>query len=243
MDHYYGWGLPINISTHGDRIDLLIYVFHVIMAILFVGWLIYFLTALVRFRARPGRPAVYASKHFTAPTYLEVVIALVEAALLVGFSYPIIRSYQNTPPQESEAVQIRIVAEQFAWNIHYPGPDGVFGRTSPAFMSENPVGIDPSDPAGQDDIQAINQLHIPVNQPVIAHLSSKDVIHSFSIPVMRVKQDVIPGQSISVWFEATQTGEFEIACAQLCGLGHYRMKGYFTVETEDEFKTWLREQM
>lgn len=171
------------------------------------------------------------------------LFVIVEVVLLVGVSFPIINSYYNTLPQASEAVEIRVVAEQFVWNIHYPGADGVFGRTSPAFMPDNPVGLDPDDPAGQDDIQVINQLHIPVHTPVIVHLSSKDVIHSFSLPVMRVKQDTIPGQTIPVWFEATQTGDFEIACAQLCGLGHYRMRGFFIVQTEDEFDAWLQENL
>ena len=243
MNEYYGWGLPINISTHGDKIDQLIRVFHLLMLVLFVGWLIYFVIALIKFRARPGHTATYKQNHFKAPTYLELIIAIVEVVLLVGVSFPIINSYYNTLPQTGEAMEIRIVAEQFVWNIHYPGADGVFGRTSPEFMPDNPVGLDPDDPAGQDDIQVINQLHIPVHTPIIVHLSSKDVIHSFSLPVMRVKQDVVPGQTIPVWFEATQTGDFEIACAQLCGLGHYRMRGFFIVQTEDEFEAWLQENL
>lgn len=241
MNEYYGWGLPINISTHGDKIDLLIHTLHIIMLVLFVGWLIYFVAVLFRFRARPGHKATYKQDHYKAPTYIEVLVALIEGALLVGFSYPIISSYQNQLPSRSDAIEIRIVAEQFVWNIHYPGADGVFGKTDPSFMEDNPIGLDPDDPAGRDDIQTINQLHIPVDKPVIVHLSSKDVIHSFFLPVMRVKQDMIPGQTASVWFEATQTGNFEIACAQLCGIGHYRMKGFFIVETQEEFEAWLKE--
>ncbi len=241
MEDYYGWGLPINISTHGDKIDLLIRLFHVIMLVLFVGWLIYFVIALFKFRARPGHKASYKQGHYKTPTYVEVIVALVEAALLVGFSYPIIASYNNELPSTHEALEVRIVAEQFAWNVHYPGADGIFGRTSPEFMEDSTVGLDPNDPAGQDDYVTMNDLTIPVNKPVIAHLSSKDVIHSFFLPVMRVKQDTIPGQSIPVWFEATQTGNFEIACAQLCGNGHYRMRGFFNVVTQEEFEQWSEE--
>ena len=147
-------------------------------------------------------------------------------------------------PDDSKAVHVRIVAEQFAWNVHYPGKDGIFGKTDPKLMSaSNPIGLDPSDPNGADDIATINQLHIPVNMPVLAQLTSKDVIHSFTLPVMRVKQDVIPGQSIPVWFEAKETGDFEIACAQLCGLGHYRMRGFFTVDSKEKFSAWLDEQI
>ncbi len=243
MKPYYGWGLPIDISTHGAEVDRLIWIFHILMAVLFVGWMTYLIIALIRFRARPGHQAVYKEKHFRAPTYVEVLIALIEASLLVGFAFPVFHQYRNVMPDETNRVEVRVVAEQFAWNIHYPGPDGVFGRTDAKLMSvSNPLGIDPEDPAGQDDINSVNQLRIPVHTPVLVRLSSKDVIHSFAIPVMRVKQDAIPGQEILVHFEATQTGKFEIACAQLCGLGHYRMRGFFTVATADEFAAWLEEK-
>jgi cytochrome c oxidase subunit II len=241
MDNYYGMGLPIDISTHGEKIDFLIRFFHVMMLVLFVGWLIYFCLALYRFRARPGHKATYKLNHFKTPTYIEVGVAVLEIGLLAGFSYPIMNSYHNELPQKGEALEVRVVAEQFAWNVHYPGPDGRFGRTDPSFMEDHIVGLDPDDPAGQDDIAVINQFHVPVNQPVIVHLSSKDVIHSFALPVARIKQDTVPGQTASVWFEATQTGEFEIACAQLCGLGHYRMKGFFVVETPEAFQAFLKE--
>ena len=240
MEKYYGWWLPVDISTNGAAIDRLIYIVHILMAVLFIGWFAFLVIALFKFRARPGHKASYKLNHFKTPTYAEVGVALVEVLFLVGFSFPIVHQVKNVFPNPKQAMQVRIVAEQFAWNIHYPGPDGIFGKTDIHLINPtNPVGLDPEDPAGKDDIVAINQLHIPVNKPVIARLSSKDVIHSFFLPVMRVKQDVIPGQSIPVWFEAKKTGNFEIACAQLCGLGHYRMRGFFTVETEEQFNTWL----
>ena len=120
---------------------------------------------------------------------------------------------------------------------------GLFGRTDLQLLSpSNPLGLDRSDPVAQDDITTINVMHLPVNKPVIVHLSSKDVIHSFALPQMRVKQDVIPGLSQPVWFTPTQTGEWEIPCSQLCGLGHYRMQGYYTIETEAEYQAWLAEE-
>jgi len=241
--NYYGWGLPIDVSTHGHAVDQLIYIFHGMMAVLFAGWLVFLIMALIRFRARPGHKAVYHLNHFKAPTYIEIIVALIEAVLLVGFSFPVFHQYRNVHPPADQAVQVRVVAEQFAWNIHYPGADGIFGKTDPALMDAiNPLGLDPQDPAGLDDIKAVNQLHVPVHKPVTVRLSSKDVIHSFSLPVMRVKQDMIPGQETFVSFEATQTGKFEIACAQLCGLGHYRMRGFFTVDTPEEFDAWLKEK-
>ncbi len=242
MEKYYGWGLPIDISTHGAAIDRLIYVIHIFMFALFIGWSVFLVIALVRFRQRPGRQAAYRERHLKLPNYLEIGVALFEAVLLIGFSFPAFHQIKNEPPPLERALQVRVVAEQFAWNFHYAGADGNFGKTNPELMGPmNPVGLDAGDPSGKDDIVAINQLHVPVHQPVIVHLSSKDVIHSFTIPVMRVKQDVIPGQVIRSWFEAKKTGDFEIACAQLCGLGHYRMRGFFTVETEAEFENWLNQ--
>ncbi len=244
MKNYYGWWLPIDISTNGWEIDRLIVVIHVVMAVLFVGWLVFLLYAIFRFRSRPGHKAEYHTKHFHAPTYLEVAVAITEVILLTAFSFPIWGHTRIDFPSRDRAIQIRVVAEQFAWNIHYPGKDNIFGKAEPGLMNAtNPLGLDPNDPAGKDDVATINQLHIPVDMPVIVDLSSKDVIHSFFIPVMRVKQDAIPGQLIPMWFQAKQTGEFEIACAQLCGLGHYHMRGFFIVDTKDKFDQWMAEQV
>jgi cytochrome c oxidase subunit II len=138
---------------------------------------------------------------------------------------------------------VRVVAEQFAWNIQYPGPDGTFGRTRLDLVRpENPLGLDISDPAAKDDVWTQNQLNLPVGRPVIVHLSSKDVIHSFGLPQMRVKQDAIPGIEQRLWFTPTKTGEWEIACSQLCGLGHYRMRGFYTIQTQADFNAWLASQ-
>lgn len=239
MPKYYGWGLPFNASVHGGEIDRLIYIVHIFMAVLFVGWLIFFVTALVKFRRRSGHKAVYHPKHSKMSSYLEIAVAIFEVFLLIGFSFPIFNYYRDQLPPKENAMEVRVIAEQFAWNIHYPGDDGVFGKTSPKLMGPaNPLGLDPEDPAGKDDIRTINQLHVPVNKPVIVNLTSKDVIHSFFLPVMRVKQDTVPGQSVKVWFEAAKTGKFEIACAQLCGLGHYRMRGLFFIDTPEDFAKW-----
>lgn len=241
--NYYGWGLPIDISTHGAGIDKLIWILHIAMVLLFAGWFVFFVYSLIRFRERPGHTAGYHTKHFKLPTYVEVLVAVFELFLLAAFAMPLWSQVKTQMPPDDKALHIRVVAQQFAWNVHYPGKDGIFGKTDPSLMgSSNSVGLDSSDPAAKDDIVTVNQLNIPVNTPVIVKLSSKDVIHCFTLPVMRVKQDVIPGQSIPVWFQAKQTGDFEIACAQLCGLGHYRMRGFFNVQTQEDFNKWLQEQ-
>ncbi len=240
---YYGNTLPIDISTHGKLIDQLFWLMHGFMAVLFVFWFGYFVYTVYRFRQRPGHRANYAPKYTKASTWLEVGIALFEAAVLVVLAMPAWKFAKASIPTGKDRFEVHVVAEQFAWNIHYPGEDGVFGKTDPKLITtDNPIGLDPSDPASKDDITTINQLHVPVNRPVVALVRSKDVIHNFYLPVVRVKQDVVPGMTFPVWFQATQTGDFEIACAQLCGLGHYRMKGYFVVQKEDELKAWLKEQ-
>ena len=125
---------------------------------------------------------------------------------------------QRMPQQ---AMNVEVTAEQFAWNIRYPGPDGKLETA--------------------DDVVTLNQLHFPVGRPLIVTLHSKDVIHSFFLPEFRVKQDAVPGMTTRIWLEATRVGQWEIACAELCGLGHFRMKGFVTVETPEEFERWLAE--
>jgi len=238
----YGWWLPPDISVHGAGIDRLIGVLHWFMALLFVGWGIFFVYCLIKFRAREGHQALYAPVKAVVTKYLEVGVVVIEIFLLFGLSTPVWLAYKNDPPSEKDALHVRIVAEQFAWNFHYPGKDGKFGRVDESLIGgDNPLGIDPEDKDGKDDITTVNQLHIPVHKPVIVEVSSKDVIHSFNIPVLRVKQDTIPGQKIPVWFEATQTGHFELACAQLCGLGHYRMRADVLVDSPEDYAKWEAE--
>jgi cytochrome c oxidase subunit 2 len=229
------------------------------MLILFVGWGAYFIYTLIKFRASNNPKADYNGVKNHYSSYIEGLVAVVEVVLLFGFAFPIWASRVNDVPVGTEVVQIRVVGQQFAWNFHYPGPDGVFGKTSVNLVdeAENPIGLDRNDSFAKDDIFTVNQLHIPVNTPINVSLSTKDVIHNFKLPELRVSQDAIPGMEIPVWFEATMTSEdflkttigtkregkgFEIACAQLCGLGHYRMVGYMTVHNDEGYSAWLTEQ-
>jgi cytochrome c oxidase subunit 2 len=240
----YGWWLPPDISTHGAGIDNIISLLHWFMLVLFVGWGVFMIYTIIRFRARPGHKADYHGVRTHLSSYIETMVAVVEVIILVGLSIPVWAEVKSNPPTPEEAdVVVRVVGEQFAWNVHYPGPDGVFGKTDIALVnSNNPLGIDQSDPHAKDDVTTINQFHFPVGKTVLVNLTAKDVIHSFWLPIMRVKQDAIPGTTVPLWFEATETGEAEITCAQLCGLGHYRMKGYFSVDTPEEYDAWLAEQ-
>ncbi len=247
--------LPEAASTHATQLDNLTALVHWFMLALFVGWGIFFVYTLFRFRKGRNPVASYegAKGHFS--TYGEAGIVLVEVILLVAFAVPIWANRVNALPSESEAVTVRVVGEQFAWNVHYPGADNVFGRTDVKLIQTgtNPLGIDRTDPAAQDDITTINQLHLPVGRKVLIHLSSKDVIHSLYLPQMRVKQDAIPGMVIPIWFEASKvTPEentlpgcaassncWEIACAQLCGITHYRMRGFYQIHDAAGYEKWL----
>jgi cytochrome c oxidase subunit II len=249
-------GLPPLASAHGGQIDSLIGWTHVFMLILFVGWGAFFAYTLVRFRRSRHPVADYTGIKSHASSYSEIGVAIVEAILLFAFSVPIWAARVDRIPPENQALVVRVTGEQFAWNVHYAGPDRVFGRTDVKLidLQSNPLGVDRSDPAAKDDITTVNQLYLPVNKPVIVRLRSKDVIHSFGVPEFRVKQDAIPGLTIPIWFipnvttaeMRTRTGkadfQYEIACAQLCGLGHARMRGFVTVQTADEFQKWMDAQ-
>jgi cytochrome c oxidase subunit II len=237
-------GLPVAASQHAPDVDSLISVVHWLMLVLFVGWGAFFLYVLFRFRKGANPRADYHGAKGKISKMLEIGIVVVEAILLVFFAIPAwARRVSNFPP-ESNATVVRVVGEQFAWNVHYPGPDGKFGRTDVSLMAaDNPLGLDRNDPAAKDDITTINQLNLPVDRPVLVHLSSKDVIHSFGLYEMRVKQDAIPGMSIPVWFIPNRIGEYEITCSQLCGLGHYRMKGFVNIQSAADYDKWMADQV
>lgn len=241
-------GLPLNASANGAEIDHVLVLVHWLIVVLFIGWSIFFVVALVRFRRKKNPRAKYEGVRRRTALYVDIGVALFEVILLTGFSIPLWSKRVNDIPKEQHATVVRVIAEQFSWNIHYPGPDGKFGRTDIHLVSDdNPIGLDRSDPDAKDDITTINDLHLPVNKPALIYLSSKDVVHSFYIPVMRIKQDAIPGQVIPVWFVPTVANNdsmptYDIACAQLCGLGHYRMRGYLTVQSQHDYDEWIKEQ-
>jgi cytochrome c oxidase subunit II len=171
-----------------------------------------------------------------------VTMALVAEGGVLALGLPVWNQYfGSTAP--ANALVIEVTTEQFAWNVRYAGADNVFGRTEPRRITlDNPLGMDEADPQGKDDIVALNVLHAPVGRPVKIRLRSKDVLHSFFLPNLRVKQDSVPGMIIEFWFTPTRAGRFELACAQLCGFGHYEMRGILIVQTPEEFARWMEEQ-
>ncbi len=150
--------------------------------------------------------------------------------------------YASAAPPD--AITVEVTGEQFAWNMRYPGQDGKFGRTDPRLISlDNTLGLDRKDPAAKDDLVLLNLLYLPVNRPARIRLRSKDTLHSFFLPNHRVKQDAVPGMTIDIWFVPTQPGTFEIACAELCGFGHFTMRGLLRVMPPEEFEKWAKEQV
>ena len=213
--------LPESASTIGPQVDRLFW------AILWITGAFFFLVQgcllafVLLYKSRPGKKAQYLHGN----TAVEVVWTIVPALILGGLTIASQKAWVDirnpkipvTVPQQ----KVEILAEQFAWNVRYPGPDGQFGS--------------------QDDVTTINQLHLPVGQPTLVQLKSKDVIHSFFVPEFRVKQDAVPGLTTHIWVTPTKVGEYEIRCAELCGLGHYRMRGFVTTQTPLQFQQWLAE--
>jgi len=235
--------LPPAASAHAQEIDWVIAHVHLLMLVLFAGWGVYFAWVLVRFRARRQPHADHAGARGGFAKLTIVGVAVAEGIVLVVIALPLWFSRTSAQPGMPDALAIRVVAEQFAWNFHYPGADGEFGETSIDLVTaDNPLGLDRSSPFGRDDLVVPGELHLPVDRPVVIQLSSKDVIHSFGVPAMRVKQDAIPGLLSPVWFTPIEIGRFDIACSQLCGLGHYRMRGIATVESAQEFEAFLARQ-
>jgi cytochrome c oxidase subunit 2 len=235
------WWFPAPITDLGRDIDAQFGRTLVICGIVFVlsklglAWLVF------RYRDR-GQQASY----FHGSNVLEVLWTLATTLMFVGLGIYAERAWAavHFVGASRGAIQIEVMGQQFAWNFRYPGPDGKFGRTDVKLVDDaggNPLGVDPSDPAAKDDL-VVPVLAVPVNREVELLLKSKDVTHSFFVRELRLKQDTVPGMVIHLHFTATRTGTFEVACAELCGLGHHRMRTFFQVMTEPEYEQWLRSQ-
>lgn len=234
------WWLPFDLSESGWQIDRLINWMHVIMGVLFVGWGIFFVYCLTKFRYRTNPTALYEPIKAKTSKVVEVAVIVVEVILLVGFSVPVMARYKNEPPPpESNPLEVHVVAQQFEWRIHYPGADGRFGRRRIELVNDetNPIGLDrDGDPHAKDDFVIRNEMRLPVGRDIIVRLTSKDVIHSFSVPMLRVKQDVIPGMEVPLWFKVRE-GETSDAVRE-------RMRRTVSVpgesESTREFEFWCR---
>ena len=228
------WPLPVDASAHGPALDQhLILNFWIALALLALTHLILFVGLLLRRRQE-------ALRSVTLFEYLPV------AALAILFAFLTIRSermwaatrYVGPDPS---ALQVEAVGMQFVWYFRYPGTDAAFGTTRPELIAPgegNPLGLNPADPKGADDL-VTSELVLPQGRQVDVHLHAQDVIHGFSIPAMRIKQNAVPGQSIHIHFTPTVSGTYAILCTQLCGLGHYRMTANLRVVSPAEYELWL----
>ena len=239
---YHILRLPQRASEGAKHIDDLMVYIHYLMVVLFVGWIIYFVYVLWRFNVKNTPKASYEGSQSSVPKYVELAIVGVEALLLLGIAIPLWGKNVQDFPAAEKSTLVQVVAQQFAWNVRYAGLDGKFGQQDMKLVTEtNVFGVDPADPAGKDDIQLLNEIHVPVNKPVIIYLSSKDVIHSLKLVAMRTTQDAIPGLRIPFTFTPTKIGRFQIECAQLCGGGHAAMAGGFVVvQSQDDYDAWFK---
>jgi cytochrome c oxidase subunit 2 len=219
MDRF--WRLPPNVSTYGGEIDSMFHLIAWITIIVFFLVEILLVWFLFRYRGRPGRKAAYTHGNSrmevlwtTATALIVVFIGIISRGLWLDIKDP--RRFPEA------GLELTITAKQFEWNVTYPGADNVLGTA--------------------DDFVRRNQLHVPVDVPVRFTLESEDVIHSFYLPELRLKQDAVPGMQIEGWFEATQAGDYTVGCAELCGLGHYRMKGGLTVHSAADWQQWYTQE-
>ena len=237
--------MPDLASRHGAGIDaMLTYLLVAVGAMLLVSYLVlaYFIWCGSR-RSTIGPRFATRRTEVALSVALGLGMAIVAEGGVIAIGMPVWAEYFDaTPP--ADAVTIEVTAQQFMWNVRYPGRDGKFGRTDARRVDDttNPLGLDRTDPDGKDDIVTLNEITVPFGRAVRIRLHSKDVIHSFFLPHFRVKQDAVPGMTPEVVFFPTKTGSFEIACAELCGLAHYRMRGFFNVVPPREYDEWLRKQ-
>ena len=236
--------IPAAASSHATSLDAVLLSVHTHMLLIFVAWLAVFVYALIRFRKGANPEPRQQGVRGMWPAIAIGGVIVGDVAILAALALPAWSERNEPPPTGVASIEVRITAEQFAWNIHYPGPDRVFGRTDAGLISAtNPLGIDRQDPAANDDIGLLNVLTLPIDRTVVVQLMSRDVVHSFTLNEMRVKQDANPGMVSRVWFTPIATGQWEIACSQLCGLGHYRMRGEYRIVTPQEFDAWQAEEV
>jgi cytochrome c oxidase subunit II len=235
--------MPIDVSKDGYEVDNLIIYVHVLMGILFVGWIGYFFYVIMRFSKKLNPKADYVGVKSHASTYVEVVVALFEAVLLIGFAIPVWSRAVDKFPDAKYSTVIKVIGQQYQWNGWYPGVHGTFCANSETnIASDNPFGLDKKDPAFKENFFVVGELVVPVDKPVLVYVSSLDVIHCFAVRPMRVTQDAIPGMVFPVHFTPKKAGTYQINCAQLCGMGHSKMRGTIKVVSQPEYDKWVADK-
>ena len=236
------WWLPTGASSAAAGIDHYFTWTYIVMGIVFVAAQVFLGWFAWKYRDRASaQPAHYTHGNNT----LEIIWTVLTAILFIGLNLMSSSMWasERFHPAESGAVQVEVTGMQFAWYFRYPGPDGKFGGTKPELVDpsaggEAAVGLDTADPAAKDDVVS-GVMYLPVNRDAEVILRAHDVIHSFFVPAMRFKQDAVPGLAIHMHFKPIATGDYEIPCAELCGLGHYKMHAMLKVVSQEEYDKWL----
>ncbi len=232
------WWTPIA-SNWGYIDDTLTITFWITGAV-FSAVVLFMAYCVFRFRHKEGRRADYEPENKKLESWLTIATAVGVAAMLAPGLY-VWNQFVTVP---DEATEVEVFAQQWFWSYRLPGDDGQLGRSQSRLVNfENPLGLDPNDPNGQDDLVIEGgDLHLPIGKPVKMLLRSIDVLHDFYVPEFRAKMDMVPGMVTYFWFTPTRTGEFEVLCAELCGTGHGFMRGYVQINTEEDYDAWLQEQ-
>lgn len=232
------WFTPI--ASNWLYIDSTINLTFWITGVAFVAIVLFMAYCVLRFRHRPGRRAAYEPESKRLEWWLTIGTAVGVVAMLAPGLF--VWNRFITVPQD--AAEVEVVGQQWQWSFRLPGKDRQLGRSDTRNVSlDNALGLDPDDPAGQDDVVVeAGDLHLPVGKPVKVLLRSIDVLHNFYVPEFRAKMDLVPGIVTYMWFTPTRTGTFEILCAELCGQGHPHMRGVVVVEEEGSYLAWLQEQ-
>lgn len=235
------FGLSEVHSEHGQMVDHMLEIVHWFMLLLFVGWSIFLVVTIWRGYHKRNPKANYHGVQSHASSHLEIGVIITEVILLLGFAFPLWANRVDQFPDPD--VKVNAWAEQFAWNFQYPGPDNKFGTTNRFLINnQNPIGIDPEDPNGMDDV-VTGSLVLPNRKKIEINVTSKDVIHNLALPTMRIAQDADPGKFSRMWFVPTKSGKSEIICGQLCGAVHGNMRSELEVVADTKkFDAWLSEQ-
>lgn len=228
------------VASNWGGIDHTLALTMLISGAVFVAINLFIAYVLVRYRHREGHRAAWAPHNRKLEMWLTGFTAAGIAAMLA----PGLQVYFQMIHPPDRTMDFEVLGQQWQWGFRFPGPDGQLGLTDVRYMNvDNPFGLNPADPAGQDDVLVSGgELHLPLDQPVKVLLRSRDVIHDFYVPQFRVKLDMVPGLVSHFWLTPTRVGRFEIVCSEYCGLGHYNMRGLVVVEDRDHFQSWLATQ-
>ena len=227
---------PPNVTAGGRQIDTILNVIFWLTTAVFVITQVVFIYYLIRYRRRPGVKAHYSHGNNVLEIIWTTAPVVIFLTLGIWSNRVWFELHRDPPP---DAIQVNVSSFQFGWEIRYAGKDNQLGETDvKAISPENKFGVSAQDPAGKDDFVS-SELVIPYGKPIHVLLTARDVIHSFYVPAFRMYQDAVPGRTISwMWFEVEKPGNFELACSQLCGIGHFNMKAPIRVVSPAEYEKW-----